>query len=142
MADRTGTERFVHGLIAELWNASDLSVMPKYFTDDCVMHLAGEGTHGGRNLVGREIIREGYVSPTLRDFPGLLYEIKDLAIDADRVTLRFWGAGPVPSGQRGGEVDQTIRYEGVVIIRMVGGRMGELWVHTNLDSVLAGLAAH
>ena len=135
------TRRFMEALISELWNAADLSTMAKFFTDECVMHLGGDGTRGGEDLNGRETFEWAYIGPTLRDYPGLQHEIKDLAIDGDRVTMRFWGEGAVPPEMLGGRSGQTLRYEGIALFRMANGRIDELWVHSNWDKVMADLAA-
>lgn len=110
--------RWIDGL-----NRGDLSVADQVFTDDCVIHITGspEAIRGPAGFIQMLL-------GMLAAFPDLHFSMEDHVSAGDRVATRWMATGthtgplgPVPpTGKR-------IRIEGLILDRVVDGRVAERW---------------
>lgn len=110
--------RWIDGL-----NRGDLSVADQVFTDDCVIHITGspEAIRGPAGFIQM-------LQGMLAAFPDLHFSMEDHVSAGDRVATRWMATGthtgplgPVPpTGKR-------IRIEGLILDRVVDGRVAERW---------------
>lgn len=110
--------RWIDGL-----NRGDLSVADQVFTDDCVIHITGspEAIRGPAGFIQM-------LQGMLAAFPDLHFSMEDHVSAGDRVATRWMATGthtgplgPVPpTGKR-------IQIEGLILDRVVDGRVAERW---------------
>jgi steroid delta-isomerase-like uncharacterized protein len=117
--DMTAAERaWVEGL-----NRGDVSAADQAFTADCVIRING----GPEPTLGRDGFKD-MLAGLLAAFPDLRLTIEDQVVAGDRVVTR-WSAqgthtgplGPVPATGR------RVRVEGLVLDRLVDGKIAERW---------------
>ena len=140
MSNTDAYRRTMDLLIDEVWNKANLDILSEVFTENAVMHHGGDPDGGGSDMVGIPAFRDDYMRPTHAAFPGIRHWIKDLLFDGDKVTMRFQGegthAGPVDGVA---PTNKVLRYEGLVIFRMEGARIAEIWVMSNWATQFAAL---
>jgi predicted ester cyclase len=140
MSDIETYRRTMERLIEEIWNQQNLDVVPEVFTEDAVMHHGGSGDCGGHDMIGIPAFRDGYMRPTQAAFPGIQHKVKDLLFDGDKVVMRFQGEGRHEGEYLGfAPTNRVLRYEGLVIFRMEGALIAEVWVISNMARVLAAM---
>ena len=140
MAEVEAYKRTMDRLIEEVWNKQNLDAVPEVFTGDAVMHHGGSEEGGGHDMVGIPAFRDGYMRPTQAAFPDIQHAVKDLLFDGDKVTMRFQGEGTHAGEHLGfAPTGRALRYEGLVIFRMEGALIAEVWVISNMARVLAAL---
>lgn len=110
-------------------------VLP-YFTEDCVLHIPGRSPHAGR-YEGQDAVL-AYYTRVFQDTEGRFENlgVEDiLASDSHAATLVHWRV------TRG---DRTIDIDRVVVYRIDGGRIAEIWVRDwdqyGYDELFADLA--
>ena len=140
MSDTDAYRRTMDLLIDEVWNKANLDILPQVFTGTAVMHHGGEEDGGGSDMVGISAIRDDYMRPTHAAFPGIQHWVKDLLFDGDKVAMRFQGEGTHAGAYDGvAPTNKVLRYEGLVIFRMEGERIAEIWVVSNWAKQFAAL---
>jgi predicted ester cyclase len=78
--------------------------------------------------------------PTQAAFPDIQRRVMDLLFDGDKVVMRFQGEGTHKGEYLGfAPTNKPMRYEGLVIFRMEGELIAEVWVISNMARVLATL---
>ena len=117
--DLTAAERtWVEGL-----NRGDVSAADLAFAPDCVIHING----GPAPSLDRDGFKD-MLRGLLAAFPDLVLTVEDQVVAGDRVATR-WNAvgthdgpfGPVPATGR------RIRVDGLILDRMVDGKIAERW---------------
>jgi predicted ester cyclase len=140
MSDIETYRQTMERLIEEIWNQQNLDVVSEVFTEDAVMHHGGSGDCGGHDMIGIPAFRDGYMRPTQAAFPDIQHRVLDLLFDGDKVVMRFQGEGTHMGEYLGfAPTDKTLRYEGLVIFRMEGALIAEVWVISNMARVLAAM---
>ncbi len=140
MSDVVAYKRTMDRLIEEVWNQRKLEVVPEIFTQDAVMHHGGTEECGGHDMIGIPAFRDGYMRPTQAAFPGIQHKVLDLLFDGNKVTMRFQGEGWHEGEYLGfAPTNRVLRYEGLVIFRMEGVQIAEVWVISNMARVLAAM---
>ena len=140
MSDVEAYKRTMDRLIEEVWNKQNLDAVPQVFTEGAVMHHGGSGECGGHDMIGIPAFRDGYMRPTQAAFPDIQHAVKDLLFDGDKVVMRFQGEGTHEGEYIGfAPTNKVMRYEGLVIFRMEGELIAEVWVISNMARVLAAL---
>ena len=129
MSDVEAYKRTMGRLIEEVWNKQNLDAVPEVFTEDAIMHHGGSGDCGGHDMVGIPAFRDGYMRPTQAAFPDIQHAVKDLLFDGEGTHAGEY-LGFAPTGR-------VLRYEGLVIFRMEGALIAEVWVISNMARVLA-----
>ena len=140
MSDVEAYKRTMDRLIEEVWNKQNLDAVPQVFTEGAVMHHGGSSEGGGHDMIGIPAFRDGYMRPTQAAFPDIRHAVKDLLFDGDKVVMRFQGEGTHAGEYIGfAPTNKVLRYEGLVIFRMEGELIAEVWVISNMARVLATL---
>jgi predicted ester cyclase len=140
MSDVAAYTRTMDRLIEEVWNKQNLDAVPEVFTEGAVMHHGGSGDCGGHDMIGIADFRDSYMRPTQAAFPDIQHAVKDLLFDGDKVVMRFQGEGTHEGEYLGfAPTGKVLRYEGLVIFRMEGALIAEVWVISNMARVLAAL---
>ena len=113
----------------EAFNRRDFSVMDELFASDVVDHY--------HDLHGLEEYRQ-FVSMLLRVFPDFHETVEDIIAEGDRVWFRFSATATHLGEFRGrlpgvgtrvriAPTGNKIRGEGVIIYRLVDGKIAEIW---------------
>ncbi len=136
MSDRSINEAALRGLMEVFWNARELDRFDDFFVADVVLHS------GIQDFAGPEGLRDGFAAPFLAAFPDLRHEIVFLLIDGDMAAMRYHGTGTLEGDYDGLTAKgQRLDYHGTVIFRMKGGRIAEVWGHSELGSWVAAQSA-
>ncbi len=126
MSDRSRQIDTLNTLIDEVWNTRRLEVIEDVFMADAILHIAG-GKH-----VGHDEIRERYIKPFLTGFPDLKIEVLDLFGEDDRYAMRMRGTGTHDGDYFGTPATgKHLDYSGIVVLRMQGDKVAEVWGHSN-----------
>ena len=140
MSDVEAYKRTMDRLIEEVWNKQNLDAVPQVFTEGAVMHHGGSSEGGGHDMIGIPAFRDGYMRPTQAAFPDIRHAVKDLLFDGDKVVMRFQGEGTHEGEYIGfAPTNRFMRDEGLVIFRMEGELIAEVWVISNMARVLAAV---
>jgi len=140
MSDVAAYKRTMERLIEEVWNQQNLDAVPEVFTEGAVMHHGGSSEGGGHDMIGIPAFRDGYMRPTQAAFPDIQHRVMDLLFDGDKVVMRFQGEGTHRGEYLGfAPTDKAMRYEGLVIFRMAGELIAEVWVISNMARLLAAM---
>lgn len=125
---RVSSEVNVHlATYAHTWvdglNRGDVSVADEVFATDCVIHINGSPD--------RNLDRAGFkhmVTGLLGAFPDLKVAIEDQIVVGDKVATR-WVAEGTNSGAFGNvpPTGRRVRFEGLVLDRVIDGRVVERW---------------
>ena len=104
-------------------NRGDVSAADRAFLPDCVVHITGvaEPLHG----VGPW---KEFVAGFLKAFPDLRFTMEDQLVRGDLVAFR-WRATGTHTGPLGPapETGKQIAIDGLIIDRVVGGKVHERW---------------
>lgn len=119
----------------EALNRGDVSIADEVFTPDCMINITGssEPFHGTTDF---KQMLEGMLAA----FPDLNFTIEDQFIANDRVATR-WRATGTNTGSLG-EVHPTgkkIEVEGLILDRVVNGKVAERWEQWNQTRMLQQL---
>jgi steroid delta-isomerase-like uncharacterized protein len=118
----------------EVWHQGQLSRIDDLFTTDFVRH-----DPGGRELNGPEQNRQ-FIGSLRAAFPDLHYSVEDQIAEGDKVVVRyrFRGThlgifqGMPPTGKQ-------VTYTGILIYRMLNGKIAEQWTEFDLLGFLRQL---
>lgn len=116
--DTSYERKWVDGL-----NRGDVSLADEAFAADCVIHING---NPDPNLT-----RDGFkqmVTGLLAAFPDLRFTLEDEIVAGDKVAIR-WSAVGTHNGPLG-DVPATgrqIKISGLILDRVVGGKVAERW---------------
>ena len=104
-------------------NRADISAADAVFATDCIVHLTGVAAP----LEGIDAFK-GFISGMLVAFPDLHFTIEDQLVQGDRAAFR-WSATGTHTGPLGAAsaTGKKIAVEGLIIDRVVGGKVQERW---------------
>lgn len=104
-------------------NRGDVSAADTAFAPDCVVHITGVAEPVRGVGAWKELI-----SGLLRAFPDLHLTIEDQLVQGDRVAFR-WRARGTHTGPLGAAppTGKSVRLDGLIIDRVVDGRVQERW---------------
>jgi steroid delta-isomerase-like uncharacterized protein len=119
----------------EVWHRGELDRINDLFAADFVRH------DPGRELHGPEQNRQ-FISELRAAFPDLHLSVEDQIAEGDKVCVRYrfqgtqWGSfrGLPPTGRR-------IGYSGILIYRILNGKIAEQWTELDLLGFLKQLGA-
>lgn len=104
-------------------NRGDVSVADSVFAPDCLVHMTGvpEPFRGVSAW-------KAFVAGMLTAFPDLRFTVEDQLAQGDRVAFR-WHATGTHSGPLGAApaTGKTIAVDGLIIDRLVNGKVQERW---------------
>jgi len=123
MTDTEANKALIRRYYAEMWDRWDLSLAEELLSPD-IRFRGSLGTEGCGIRDFRRYARSVWLA-----FPDFHNEIEELIAEGDRVAARLTYTGThrgelmgvAPSGR-------AVRYEGVALFRIEGGRIAELWV--------------
>jgi steroid delta-isomerase-like uncharacterized protein len=121
----------------EVWNKGHLDVADEVFADDYVRHDL-RPTQALPGPAGQKKVAADFRAA----FPDLLYTIDLLLADGDLVAVR-WTMAATHTGQWGDQppTGKHLRYSGVNIFRLAGGKVVEIWNHRDDLGVAQQLGA-
>lgn len=104
-------------------NRADISAADAVFATDCIVHITGIAAP----LEGIGAFKE-FISGMLQAFPDIHFTIEDQLAQGDRAAFR-WRATGTHSGPLGAApaTGKNIAVEGLIIDRVVGGKVQERW---------------
>jgi predicted ester cyclase len=104
-------------------NRADVSAADGAFAPDCVVHITGVS----EPIRGVGPWKE-FVGGLLRAFPDLHFTIEDQLVQGDRVAFR-WRATATHTGPLGAAppTGKPIALDGLIVDRVVGGKVQERW---------------
>lgn len=104
-------------------NRGDVSVADTVFASDCIFHLTGtaepiRGVGAWKETIGG----------LMRAFPDIHFTVDDEIVDGDRVAFR-WHAVATHNGPLGPAppTGKRIAVDGLIVDRVVGGKVQERW---------------
>ena len=121
----------------EVWNRGHLEVADEVFAEDYVRHDL-RPTQALPGPAGQKKVAADFRAA----FPDLLYTIDLLLADGDLVAVR-WTMAATHTGPWGGvpATGKRLRYSGVNIFRLAGGKVVEIWNHRDDLGVAQQLGA-
>jgi len=129
----------VRRLIEECVNVHRADLLDQYVTDDLRVH---PGTPGASpDTVGVEELRTAFHG-FRTVFPDLHVTIEDVVAAGDRVVVRWTGEG-THAGELAGvaATGRPVRWGGIDVYRLAGGRIAEWWRNDDQAGLLAQLTA-
>ena len=104
-------------------NRGDVSVADAAFAPDCVVHITGvpEPFRGVSSW-------KAFVAGMLNAFPDIRFTVEDQLVQGDRVAFR-WHATGTHNGPLGAApaTGKTIAVDGLIVDRLVDGKVQERW---------------
>lgn len=116
-------------------NRGDLTVAPRAFAEDCVIHITGApGPIRGIDAWTQ------FVGGLLTAFPDLRLTIEDQVGSGDRVAFR-WHARGSHTGPLGAvaPTGRSVALDGLIVDHLVDGRVVERWEQWDQPAMLAQL---
>ena len=116
-------------------NRGDLSVAPRTFVPDCVVHITGVP----EPLRGIDAWTQ-VVAGLLAAFPDLRFTIEDQVGSGDRIAFR-WQATGTHTGPLGGvpPTGRRVALDGLIVDHLLDGRVVERWEQWDQPRMLAQL---
>jgi predicted ester cyclase len=112
---------FAFRILEEVFNKGNLSNMGEFFSPDIVIH------DPDKELRGLEQVKQGIARLRLA-FPDLHYTAEDVIAEADKVVIRFRGAGTHRGEFRGAPpTNRKMTYTGIMILRFVEKKVVDYW---------------
>ncbi|MEY3214145.1 MAG: hypothetical protein RIT28_4626 [Pseudomonadota bacterium] len=135
MSDPTAEARRLALTYVELLNARRLDELSLALAETLVSHLrVGD-------IVGITAF-QGVMQMAYEAFPGVIWELDELVVTADRAVLRYHfdavQRGPflgIPASHR------MVRLEGIELLHIVDGRIQEIWNYADIMGLAAQLGA-
>jgi steroid delta-isomerase-like uncharacterized protein len=119
--DLAANKAVVRRFVETVWQAGDLSGMDDLFTADSVLHEPSGDVRGPDAF-------SAYNQRYLDAFPDLEYTVEDLLAEGDRVAFRARMRGTHRGRFAGVEpTGRTFEGEGIVVARIVDGKIAERW---------------
>jgi len=103
-------------LLEDLWSGGDLTICDDLFADELVHHMAPAGLPPG--AAGQR----QFLAEMRRNMPNMCTAIRDTIIEGDLVAVRWTRTATGPAGE-------TVTFEGADILRIVDGRIVEIWAY-------------
>lgn len=116
-------------------NRGDISAADAAFAADCIVHITGIAAP----LEGVGAFKE-FISGMLQAFPDIHFTIEDQLVQGDRAAFR-WRATGTHTGPLGAApaTGKNISVEGLIIDRVVGGKVQERWEQWDQSMMLQQL---
>lgn len=104
-------------------NRADVSAADAAFAPDCVVHITGVAAPFHGTGAWKE-----FVTGMLQAFPDLHFTIEDQLVQGDRAAFR-WRATGTHTGPLGAAAPtgKPVALDGLIIDRLVGGKVQERW---------------
>jgi predicted ester cyclase len=120
---------------AEGLNRGDLSVAPRAFAPDCLIHITGVP----EPIRGIEAWTQ-FVAGLLAGFPDLHFTIEDQVGSGDRIAFR-WRATGTHTGPLGAvpPTGRRVALDGLIVDHLLDGRVVERWEQWDQPGMLAQL---
>jgi predicted ester cyclase len=120
---------------AEGLNRGDLSVAPRAFAPDCLIHITGVP----EPIRGIEAWTQ-FVAGLLAAFPDLHFTIEDQVGSGDRIAFR-WRATGTHTGPLGAvpPTGRRVALDGLIVDHLLDGRVVERWEQWDQPGMLAQL---
>jgi steroid delta-isomerase-like uncharacterized protein len=118
----------------EVWHQGQLSRIDDLFTTDFVRH-----DPGGRELQGTEQNRQ-FIGSLRAAFPDVHYTVEDQIAEGDKVVVRYRFRGTHLGAFQGmPPTGKQVTYTGILIYRIVDGKIAEQWTEFDLLGFLRQL---
>ena len=118
----------------EVWHQGQLSRIDDLFTTDFVRH-----DPGGRELQGTEQNRQ-FIGSLRAAFPDVHYTVEDQIAEGDKVVVRYRFRGTHLGAFQGmPPTGKQVTYTGILIYRIVDGKIAEQWTEFDLLGLLRQL---
>ena len=118
----------------EVWHQGQLSRIDGLFTKDFVRH-----DPGGRELQGTEQNRQ-FIGSLRAAFPDVHYTVEDQIAEGDKVVVRYRFRGTHLGAFQGmPPTGKQVTYTGILIYRIVDGKIAEQWTEFDLLDFLRQL---
>ena len=118
----------------EVWHQGQLSRIDDLFTPDFVRH-----DPGGRELQGTEQNRQ-FIGSLRAAFPDVHYTVEDQIAEGDKVVVRYRFRGTHLGAFQGmPPTGKQVTYTGILIYRIVDGKIAEQWTEFDLLGFLRQL---
>ena len=116
-------------------NRGDVSVADAVFAPDCVVHMTGVPVAFRGVGPWKE-----FVSGMLNAFPDLHFTMEDQLVQGDQVAFR-WHATGTHTGALGAAppTGKTVAVDGLILDRVVGGKVQERWEQWDQSMMLQQL---
>jgi len=120
-------------IVEEVWNSCNLEVVDEFIDTNCIFHTFDKDLRGPKQF-------RQYAEELLTVFPDIHFTIEDLIAERDRV-VSHWTA----TGTQKGEfmeipaTNKNVKFQGATILRMVRGKVVELWAYWDRISVMKQL---
>jgi steroid delta-isomerase-like uncharacterized protein len=120
---------------AEALNHGDLSVAPRAFAPDCLIHITGVP----EPIRGIEAWTQ-FVAGLLAAFPDLHFTIEEQVGSGDRIAFR-WHATGTHTGPLGAvpPTGRRVALDGLIVDHLLDGRVVERWEQWDQPGMLAQL---
>jgi predicted ester cyclase len=121
-------------VLLELWGGGKLEVADELYAPDYVDHV-GRGPEASR-VIGPEGIKQA-VTLFRRAFPDLSYAVEEEMAERDLVWTRASAKGTFKGPFLGAApTDNSVRYTGMDLNRIAGGKIVESWVNYDALALL------
>lgn len=125
-----------HRILDEVFSRGNLSTMRELFSSDITIH------DPDKELRGLEQVEQG-ITRLRTAFPDLYYAVEDMIAEGDKVVVRFTGRGTHQGEFRGvSPTGKAMTYTGIVILRLVEGRLVDYWAVSDALGIFQQLGAY
>ncbi len=124
--------------LEEVWSKGNLAVADEIFAPDYVSH---QHSHAGgpQDVRGREALKT-FVLEFRQAFPDFYDIVEDQVAEGDKVVTRFTSVGTQRGPLMGIEpTNKQVRWSGIAIDRVVGGKIAEEWVSWDMMGMMQQL---
>jgi len=130
----------VRRVIDEVWSQGKLAAVDELYAADFVSHQHSH-TAGRQDIRGLEALKT-FVREFREAFPDFHDIIEDQVAEGDKVVTRFTSVGTHRGPLMGLEpTNKQVRWSGIAIDRIVGGKIAEDWVNWDMMGMLQQLGA-
>ena len=118
----------VRRYIEQVWNARRLDLLEQVIAEDVILHEPG--------MTDRDSLKQ-FIVMTLAAIPDFELTINDEIAEGDRVVIRETFSGTL-QGELAGmpATGKHAIWSGIVIFRLAGGKIAELWPLLDLTSMM------
>lgn len=137
---RADNDRLYQRMLLDLWHAADRdlgALAAQIAADDLTIHQNGARQHGAQALA--DLVRQGRAP-----FTGVEVVIETgPLVDGDHVAARWSFSGRYAGGIPGATAPEgtAVRFTGIDLIRVAGGRVQEYWVCSDGAALMQQLGA-
>ena len=117
-----GNKALIRRFYEVVWNQRQYAAAREFFAEDSVRHELSGPVRGGADGIARNA--EAWCAA----FPDTRYTVEDVIAEGDRVVAR-WSMTAIHRGEWRGvpPTGNQIRFRGVNIYRIEGGKVAEIW---------------